>query len=227
MNIAANLASVAPWREGRSIVVFLRHGERESVPSHEFPRHDAPLTHNGRRDAQSLGLRLGTRLGSVRTSPVPRCVETARAVLVGAGRSPEVHEDRVLGEPGAFVLDGDRAMAALVELGFHPAARRLGEGEKLPGFADPDAASGQMIALATSLLAGGQPAVHVLVTHDLIMSTLIARIWGRALVEAEWPGYLDGIALWVAGSGYMVQYSKTECAVPSRFTDAMARHFGA
>lgn len=227
MNIAGDLASVAPWREGRSIVVFLRHGERESVPSHEFPRHDAPLTHDGRRDAQSLGVKLGTRLGSVRSSPVPRCVDTARAVLVGAGRPTDVHEDRVLGDPGAFVLDGDRAMAALVELGFHPAAKRLGGGEQLPGFADPDAASGQMIALATSLLAGRPPAVHVLVTHDLILSTLVARIWGRALAEAEWPGYLHGVALWASGGCYMVQYSKTECAVPSRLTGATAKHLGA
>lgn len=222
MNIAAGLASVAPWRERRGLVVFLRHGERESVPSHEFPRHDAPLTDDGKRAAESLGLLLRGRLGAVRSSPVPRCVETAKAVLAGAGRSGELHEDRLLGDPGAFVLDGEVAMSALVDLGFHPAARRLGEGEKLPGFADPDVASRQMIASAISLLAGGSPGVHILVTHDLILSTLMARVLGRALAEAEWPGYLHGIALWATGHGFMTQYSTMSCPIPDRLVDATA-----
>ncbi|MBM3856145.1 MAG: histidine phosphatase family protein [Verrucomicrobia bacterium] len=226
MNIAADLASLAPWREGRNIVVFLRHGERESVPSHEFPRHDAPLTDDGKRAAESLGMQFGARLGSVRSSPVPRCVETARALLVGAGKPAAPHEDRLLGDPGAFVLDGDRAMATLVDLGFHPAAKRLGEGERLPGFVDPDAASRQMLALAVSLLVGGPPGVHVLVTHDLILSTLVARVWGRALAEAEWPGYLHGAALWMAGGSYVAQYSTMACSIPGRLVDAAVRPIG-
>ncbi len=222
MNIATDLAFVPPWREQRGLVVFLRHGERESVASHEFPRQDAALTDNGRRAAEALGLLLRGRLGTVRSSPVPRCVETAKAVRFGAGRSAELQEDRMLGDPGAFVLDGEVAMSALMDLGFHPAARRLGEGEQLPGFADPDAASRQMIASAISLLAGGSPGVHILVTHDLILSTLMARVLGRALAETEWPGYLHGIALWSTGHGFMIQYATMSCPIPDRLIDAMA-----
>ena len=216
MNIASDIGILDAWRLCQGIVVFVRHGERESSPSHEFPRHDAPLTKNGWHAAESLGFKLGDRIGTVRCSPVPRCVDTARAILSGAHRQTKPSHDRMLGDPGAFVNDGERAMSTLVRLGFHPAARRLGNGEQLPGFAAPDLATNHLLSLAHSLLTAGPLNVHVLVTHDLILSTLIARIRGIALEEHEWPGYLHGLVVWRNDQMLMCQYERSEYRVPRR-----------
>lgn len=216
MNIASDIVTLRAWRDRRGLVVFVRHGERESVPSREFPRHDAPLTKNGWRSAESLGLLLGDRLGAVKSSPVPRCVHTACAVLAGAKQQVTPHQDRLLGDPGAFVDDGERAMSELVGLGFHPAARRLGSGEQLPGFADPDHATVRLLTLAQSLLVAEPSGVHVLVTHDLILSTMIARIQGATLEEREWPGYLHGVAVWLDNLQLVSRYAAVERAVPQR-----------
>lgn len=228
MNIASDIVTLKAWCDRRGLVAFVRHGERESVASHEFPRHDAPLTDSGRRAAESMGQLLKDRLGAVRTSPVPRCVDTALAVITGARHAGTPTHDRVLGDPGAFVVDGERAMSELVNRGFHPAARRMGNGEQLPGFEDPDRATQQLLALAHSLLVDEPSRVHVLVTHDLVLSTMAARIRGVALEEREWPGYLHGLAVWRDSSQLVSRYASVEHAVPNRLvlerrTDLHAR----
>jgi hypothetical protein len=98
--------------------------------------------------------------------------------LAGAQAMRTPVHDRLLGDPGAFVVDGDLAMSELVARGFHPAARQLGLGEQLPGFANPDLATTQLLTLARSLLRALPLGVHLLVTHDLILSTMVARIRG-------------------------------------------------
>lgn len=216
MNVADDIATLDPWRARRGLVLFVRHGERESVASHEFPRYDAPLTESGHRAAESVGTILGSRLVTVRTSPVPRCVETALAIIKGAGRTGNPELDRLLGDPGAFVVDGDVAMAELVERGFHPAVRQLGNGARLPGFAAPDLATTQLLALAISLLTANPSGVHLLVTHDLILATTVARIRGIALGENEWPGYLHGLAVWLDNRQLVTRYAGDECCVPPR-----------
>ena len=216
MNIASDIAELGAWRDRRGLVVFVRHGERETGPSHAVPRHDAPLTESGRRAAESMGQLLEGRLGAVRSSPVPRCVDTALAVIAGAKHASAPIHDRLLGDPGAFVVDGECAMAELVSRGFHPAARQLGNGEQLPGFADPDRATQQLLALAHSLLAAEPSRVHVLVTHDLILSTMVARVRGVALEGREWPGYLHGLAVWRDKLQLVSRYAAVEHAVPNR-----------
>lgn len=221
MNVADTLPQLPPWSAGIGMVVFVRHGEREDVASHEFPRHDAPLTEAGRRAARGLGELVGTRLGSLRSSPVPRCLETAKGLLDGSGADTAIAEDRLLGDPGAIVTDATLAMQSLTGLGFHQAARRLGEGEALPGFADPDQAASRFVTLADSLLLDRRPVVHMLVTHDLVLSTFVARLLGRPVLEDEWPGYLHGVVLWRGVEGLRLRYRQDELVVPNRLAAAI------
>lgn len=219
MNIATDIMDLPAWRDRIGLVVFIRHAERESVPSYEFPRHDAPLTANGRREAESMGSLFADRLGAVRCSPVPRCVDTASAVLAGAKATRTPVHDRLLGDPSAFVVDGELAMSEVVARGLHPAARQLGLGEQMPGFSNPDLATMQLITLARSLLRAEPPAVHLLVTHDLVLSTMVARIRGIALDEkSEWPGYLHGVAVWLDDQQLLSRYGGHQRAVPHRLT---------
>jgi len=107
-------------------------------------------------------------------------------------------------------------MSSLVDLGFHPAAWRLGNGEQLPGFADPDLATTRLLAVVQSLLTAEPSGVHILVTHDLVLSTMVARIRGTALEKSEWPGYLHGLAVWLDDRQLVSQYAGIEYPVPQR-----------
>jgi broad specificity phosphatase PhoE len=207
MNLATSLPSTAPWLDRRSMVVFLRHGERVSLASDALPGRDAPLTPQGLRDSQALGAMLADRLGVVRSSPVPRCVNTALAIQTGASRQPDVEHDRTLGDPGAFVTDPTRAMESLVAIGLKPTARRLGSGEQLPGFDDPDAAAARLLERVIPLLTDGGSSTHLMITHDLIISVLLARVGGPKFACIDWPEYLHGIVLWNASGACRMQYS--------------------
>jgi len=196
MNLGASLPSSLPWLERRTMVVFMRHGERVSLASDELPEPDAPLTTRGLQDSHTLGAMLADRLGVVRSSPVPRCVDTALAIQKGARRQLDVEGDRTLGDPGALVTDPTRAMESLVAIGLKPTARRLGAGEQVAGFDDPDVASARLLERALQLLVGGGSSTHLLITHDLILFVLLARIGGPKFAEIDWPGYLHGLVLW-------------------------------
>ena len=65
--------------------IFLRHAERGEIPPGDFGE-NVPLTTCGVAASERLGSLLSS-MGSVRvaSSPVPRCVETSRAILRGAG----------------------------------------------------------------------------------------------------------------------------------------------
>jgi broad specificity phosphatase PhoE len=215
LSIVSALQAELDKQSSCGLVVLLRHGEREEVPADGFPLHDAPLTAVGRRAAQELGVTVGERLGLVYSSPVPRCVETSRQLVVGTGQDRRVIEDVRLGNPGAYVVDEDRAMASLRTFGFHPAAEKLGSGQCLPGFAEPDDATRILLSLAESLMRGDGEQVHFLVSHDLIIATFVARVFGRPLRVAEWPVYLDGALLRPSSCGVEITYGELRTSVPA------------
>ena len=83
-------------------VVLVRHGETEwSLNGQHTSRTDVPLTDNGRRQAELLGLRLaGRRFEQVLSSPRERALETCR--LAGLGEQAELRYDLEEWEYGEY-----------------------------------------------------------------------------------------------------------------------------
>lgn len=79
--------------EPKQRVVLVRHGETEwSVTGRHTGRTDVPLTDEGRRQAEALGVCLkGWRFALVLTSPRRRAVDTCR--LAGLGDMAQVRDD--------------------------------------------------------------------------------------------------------------------------------------
>lgn len=175
------------------LVLLLRHAAREPLPP-GLPGDDVPLTAEGRASARALGAHIGARLRTLRTSPVLRCVETARLLGEGAGGEVAVVEDTHLGGPGVYVEDGARAWSTWLELGHTEVMARLVAGDRMDGLAEPRQATSRLVQhlLAT---AGGAPGVHVFVTHDSLVAPAAAHRLGRVLELAEWPEYLEALAL--------------------------------
>lgn len=182
--------------EGVDASLVIRHAEREDIPAGTFG-HEVNLTAGGTLAAEQLGVALSERRAlSVVSSPVPRCVQTAEAVLRGAGTSAEVPTDRHLGDPGAFIVDAETAGPLFLELSIPEIARRqLQDGTPLPGMRPTLEGVEILLELATSPLSGnGQ--LHVFVTHDIILSVFVASIFRSSLEETGWPDFLEGLFLW-------------------------------
>ena len=197
--VASILERLATVPEGVDVSLVIRHAEREEIPAGTFG-HDVNLTAEGTRAAEELGAALSGERGlTLLSSPVPRCVQTAQAMLRGAGSSSEIHTDRQLGDPGAFINDPETAGPLFLELPIPEIARRqLYDSASLPGMRPTSEGVEMLLSLVTSPL-GENGQLHVFVTHDIILSVFVATIFRSSLEETGWPGYLDGMLVWRSG----------------------------
>ena len=173
------------------VAVLLRHSVRGPLP-----RGDAgnavPLTREGVRLARRLGAMLGDRLHTLHTSPLPRCVQTAEAMRFGAGVGVPIVSDRLLGDPGVYVVDARRAWFNWEALGHEAVVQSLVSGSSaLPGMADPDPAARRLVRHMLAI-AGDRPGLHLFITHDFVITVTVAWLLGESLEREDWPGYLEG-----------------------------------
>ena len=185
--------------EDAAVAIVTRHAEREEIPPGDFGV-DVPLTERGIAEAGRLGSLLSAR-GSVcvTSSPVPRCAETAAAVLCGADSAGEATLDRRLGDPGPFVVDPEMAGPLFLETNIVDVVRRQLSGGKPPvGMRETSEGVDLLLDAANDAMRSGSR-LNILVTHDAILAVLVAHLHGAQIDEMIWPGYLDGLVLWRDG----------------------------
>lgn len=197
----------------RAVVVLLRHSVRDHLPSSEVG-YTLPITNVGRQLALELGGVLHGRLRTLHTSPLARCVQTAQALAEGADSDVKIVFNRLLGDPGVFVLDGRLAWPNWEQLGHAGVMHHLvTETEALPGMARAAEAARYLLQsmLAT---AGSEPGVHVFVTHDSVVTAMAARLLGRPIKADCWPWFLEGVFFWTGQDGIHVAYRNNETVHP-------------
>ena len=187
---------LAALPEDGAAAIVMRHAEREDIPPGEFGV-DVPLTEGGIAEAGRLGALLSAQ-GSVcvMSSPVPRCVETAEAILRGADSVGEATLDWRLGDPGPFVVDPAVAGTLFLEIDILDVVRlQLSGGNPPVGMRETSEGVELLLDAATGAIQSGLR-LNVLVTHDAILAVLVAHLYGVQIDEIIWPGYLDGLVLW-------------------------------
>ncbi len=188
----------------RATLLLLRHSARGPLPVGE-PGNDVLLLPEGKALGRELGGVVGSRLRTLHASPVRRCVETAEAIIEGAGVDVEIAEDRALGHPGVYVEDGDAAWSAWQALGHEGVMKHLVAGDRLDGLADPIPATRRLLDHMHAR-AGGAAGVHIFVTHDSLVTVAAAHCLRRALGRADWPLYLEALVLAVDGDRITASY---------------------
>lgn len=201
--------SVLRWLEevprDRSVALLLRHSVRDFLPPGDAG-YSLPITDIGAKLGRELGGFIGPRLRSLRTSPLLRCVQTAEVLRKGAGVDLPIVPDRLLGDPGVYVLDDRRAWTNWESRGHEGVmAHLVAQHDALPGMARPDPAARFLVH---HMLAAGEtaPGVHVFVTHDSLVTATAARLLQRALTKADWPWYLEGAFFWRDPTGLHAAY---------------------
>lgn len=199
---------------GMPLALLLRHAERPPLPT-DGPGNEVALTEAGHGAARRLGQALGNKLLGLYTSPVLRCHETAEALRAGAGANCDVVQDRMLGDPGVFVVDPRQAWRSWGGLGPGTIARSLMTGNAVPpGFAEPGHAARRLAEHLSNHLPV-TPGVHVFVTHDTVLGPFIAQGLGRVLDGATWPSFLHGALLWKDGKNLVLAYREWMRVIPS------------
>lgn len=194
----------------RPVAMLLRHSVRGALPIGDAGN-AVPLTETGWDIARELGGRLGKRLKTIHSSPVPRCIQTAQALKDGANVCINISTNRLLGGPGIYVLDGDAAWSNWETLGHEGVMKHLvSENDALPGMARPDEAARFLVNHMLSL-AGDTPGLHIFVTHDALITPTVARLQRAHHGPSEWPWFLEGALFWWSTEGVHIAYRETEC----------------
>lgn len=161
----------------RPVTLLMRHSIR--YPIFDIATGDTVgLTPEGFRIAEEVGSVLGElrRPGRLLSSPVGRCLDTARSIVKGAGWTGEIKTHPKLYHP--FV---------------EPAWQLLenhNNGHSIP------ASIFELHALATCHEHTG-PVVDLLVTHDTVLGSMIGYLLKLPVFGKEhWPGFLEAVFIW-------------------------------
>jgi len=191
--------------DDRPVALLLRHSVRDELPSDDIG-YALPLNELGVRLARALGAAMQGRVRTLRSSPVSRCVQTAELIGDAAGVALEVVPDRMLGDPGAYVIDRQLAGRNWLTMGSRGIMEHLAfRDEPLPGTEPPDAGARKLVRHMLAV-AVDMPGLHVFVTHDILLAATAARFVGPPQGPEPWPRYLEGAFFWRDASGVKAAY---------------------
>ncbi len=189
------LPSLERLPENRPVALLTRHSIREQAKQ-GFAGYEVPLTPEGVQLAEAWGARLDRPLHKAWSSPVGRCMDTAKAMLLGAERVDiEVHQHIQLVEPGCFVKDIRTAGPLFMQMGPVQFANYHFR-EVVRGVRSPREGTHRLLTFLRD--AQGAPgSLSLFVTHDTILAACIYTLLGVNRIEdADWPWMMEGAFLW-------------------------------
>ncbi|NHI94876.1 MAG: histidine phosphatase family protein [Candidatus Lokiarchaeota archaeon] len=174
-------------------ILLLRHAERDysSDPRDDFK---CLLTEQGKKDAYSFGerlLKLNKKIDVIKTSPIKRCVQTAKAIINGAQSDCSIIYSKKLGDPGVFVSDEKIAFKTFLDIGILNLVQKLVNGENLPGLIEINEAVKHFLNEVISDLKEFSGIV-LYISHDAIIGSIASYLSSIPLDSDNWITYLDG-----------------------------------
>ncbi|MDK2947559.1 MAG: hypothetical protein PWQ63_719 [Methanolobus sp.] len=183
-------------------LILIRHTDREHI-LHGTSGNDVCITPEGKEKAFDLGRNLQSlTVNWCKTSPLLRCTQTIDSIAMGYGRTIVHSGSELLGEPGPFVFDGDRAIHAFFDHGTEVVVREMINGNTFPGIRSSREGSelllrGLIHALEESTGDG------ICISHDSILMPFIANYCGEQF-RGQWLPPLGGVILTAEDDRYML-----------------------
>jgi broad specificity phosphatase PhoE len=179
----------------KNMAVVIRHSERNPIPDgvHDIV---TPINKRGEAIATELGAQfsLFDTLEMI-SSPVERCLQTGRAILVGFQKQATVRTSNLLGEPGPFVFDCEVAKDHFINMTCKTVVESQIAGQELAGIR-PIAEGSKMLKdfIVSELQKNKIGNLLVFITHDAILAPFIFQYTGEKFNHEHWIDYIDGIA---------------------------------
>lgn len=205
------------------VILLTRHSLREVVRGIGLAGYDLQLTDDGRLLAQAWGAYLAAQtrrqIVACISSPIQRCVDTAQLMIQGADQihnnnthQIEIVEEKLLVEPGSFVVDIEQAAPYFRKQGAIGFINSFVQ-NALPGMKHP--INGVLDVLQLLHHSHLYPRHHLTqghlslaVSHDTILAAFIAIISGHSQVEEkDWPQMMEGVFVWFE-NGQQFEHSR-------------------
>ncbi len=188
-------------------LILVRHAERPAIAADKVGN-EVLLTPEGEADAKAFVRGLSSPVVSIKSSPISRCVQTAKlmADVIGyPARQIELSKD--LGDPGFIIVDGEKAWEHWQVKGHRAVNDYLLSGtERWHGFADIELSVQAFAKTIMTALQESEPGLHVWVTHDTILATFASRVLPQPLTLQQWPHFLGYLDVRLADEGLTFSY---------------------
>ena len=174
-----------------SRLLMVRHAERPEIKK-GVVGNGVSITEDGVSQTQLFAKNVKEPVVSIKSSPVLRCIQTARIIADTLHINPAVIKtSKLLGDPGFFINDGDLAWQSWQEKGCDEVNQHLLTGtETWPGFHDFHSATSNMVDQIKKELMNNDPGTCIWITHDTMLATLASRVLPEPLTLADWPCFL-------------------------------------
>lgn len=180
--------------EASTYSIFLRHGDREKIPEGEFGN-EVELNQRGFQRSLEYGESIKNhKINKIYTSPVIRCIQTAESIKAGLGKNVKIEVSTLLGDPGAFVVDGELAGKSYLQLGFSDCYERILNHKPVEG--NRDITEGAAI-LSRFFKSNAQDGVtNIYISHDMIIALYAFETFRRKYtLGSDWVPFLGGLKI--------------------------------
>ncbi len=173
------------------MALLIRHAEREDFPCGTFGN-EALLTQNGLKEAFSFGKALsGKKINHIYSSPLIRCVQTAKEIVHGLGYNVDITLTSILGDPGIHIADVDKAGPVYLNTSAQKIYCRFADGEPLLGFTPAETLKENGLGYIINHTV--KEGITLFISHDSLIAHL-SFACGIGDYHANWIDYLDGVA---------------------------------
>jgi len=172
-------------------VLIVRHAERPAIPRGQTGI-DLQLTKYGINSTKQFAKTLKGNIISIHSSPVLRCLQTARLIAeITTFDQSKIKQNRLLGNPGIFIKDEKLAWKSWKDKGNNAVNLHLLTGiETWPGFRPFDKAINKIHDQIRVALSNCNSGTIIWITHDTILAPLASRLLENPLLMDDWPNYL-------------------------------------
>jgi len=190
-----NIAEILTLNDlNKPYVIFLRHAEKAPLKKNEAD-YDRTITENGYLQSELFAKQLkaqGINLNQIKTSPVPRCVQTAEVIKSNLDQLDIIHSN-LLGNPGAYIFDDQLAARAFSDNDVIAVINKLKHGEHFPGFRSLEEGSNILLNEVEADLRSSSNSIYL--THDVILASLLTQLLNLSFTYKNWIDYLQGFIL--------------------------------
>ncbi|MCH9633155.1 MAG: hypothetical protein S4CHLAM6_15070 [Chlamydiae bacterium] len=191
---------------------FIRHSERRNF----LPDEDTTLvsiSKNGVDRAFKLGQSLkNSNITAIYSSPIKRCLETAKHIIRGSDQTLPLHPLELVGEPGIYIDDMKLALPLFMEMTMHDLLQQLEKEKSLPGFANVEKSSKILMQFFNKLPSGN----YFVISHDVIIALFASFCQNSKKYSQFLPKFLEGPQLEMTTESSKIHYQDKSFEIEMR-----------
>lgn len=179
------------------------------------------LTLSGKEQAGDIGVYIkeqSLRIDQVLSSPIERCIETAKCIVAEFDGQYEIKiaNELVCDGRGVFVTDSQAADKNFVDTDPLEVLVKLQQGCEYPGMASPNDGANKLLSALMEEFSTSN--THTLcISHDSILALFCNSLTNTIIDENNWFGYLEGIVLTMShDKKFMLHWSGQTIDITSR-----------